>query len=79
MVIGVILVHVLPGFERSVFEMLRSTTGLRELYHLFGKYDFLVIVEVEDLPRLSKMVDNIRAIDGVATTHTIVGAEVQGA
>ncbi len=79
MVIGVTLVHVIPGFERSVFDALRSISGLRELYHLFGEYDFLVIVEVENLPVLSTTVDKIRAVEGVKTTRTVVGAEVQGA
>ncbi|MGZ4904451.1 MAG: Lrp/AsnC ligand binding domain-containing protein [Halobacteriota archaeon] len=78
MVIGVTLVHVVPGFERSVFDALRSIHGSRELYHLFGEFDFLVIVEVENLPLLSKTVDKIRAVEGVVTTRTVVGAEVQG-
>ncbi len=78
MVIGVTLVNVVPGFERSVFAALEAVSGLRELYHLFGEYDFLLILEVENLPALSKMVDEIRAVEGVTTTHTIVGAEVQG-
>jgi uncharacterized protein with GYD domain len=49
---------------------------IRELYHVFGEYDFLVILEVESLPVLSKTVDEIRAVQGVTTTHTVVGAEL---
>ncbi len=79
MVIGVTLVNVAPGFERSVFDALKSIHGARELYHVFGEYDFLVILEVENLRLLSKTVDDIRAIEGVTTTRTVVGAEVQGA
>jgi DNA-binding Lrp family transcriptional regulator len=66
MVVGVTLVNVVPGYERSVFEALKTISGLRELYHVFGEYDFLVILEVENLPVLSKTVDDIR-----------VGAELQ--
>ncbi len=79
MVIGVTLVNVVPGFEQSVFDALQSIPGLRERYHVFGEYDFLVILEVENLPLLSKTVDEIRAVEGVTNTHTVVGAEVQGA
>ncbi len=79
MVIGVTLVNVAPGSERSAFDALRSIPETRELYHVFGEYDFLVIVEADDLRLLSKTVDAIRAIDGVTTTRTVVGAEVQGA
>ncbi len=79
MVIGVTLVHVASGFERSVFGALQLIPGLKELYHLFGQYDFLVVTEVENLPILSATVDKIRAIEGVKTTRTVVGAEVQDA
>ncbi|MGZ4902324.1 MAG: Lrp/AsnC ligand binding domain-containing protein [Halobacteriota archaeon] len=77
MVIGVTLVNVVPGFEHSVFEALQSISEARELYHVFGEYDFLVILEVESLRLLSKTVDAVRAIEGVTTTRTVVGAEVQ--
>ena len=77
MVVGVTLVNVVPGNERSVFDALKTIAGLRELYHVFGEYDFLVILEVENLPVLSKTVDEIRAVQGVTTTHTVVGAELQ--
>jgi len=76
MVVGVTLVNVVPGFERSVFDVLRTMPRIRELYHVFGEYDFLVILEVESLPVLSKKVDEIRAVEGVTTTHTVVGAEL---
>ncbi|MGZ4911417.1 MAG: Lrp/AsnC ligand binding domain-containing protein [Halobacteriota archaeon] len=78
MVIGVTLVKVALGFERSVFDMLQSISGSKELYHLFGEFDFLVILEVENLPQLSETVDKIRALEGVVTTRTVVGAEVEG-
>ena len=76
MVVGVTLVNVVPGFERSVFDVLRTMPRIRELYHVFGEYDFLVILEVDSLPVLSKTVDEIRAVEGVTTTHTVVGAEL---
>jgi DNA-binding Lrp family transcriptional regulator len=77
MVLGVILVKVVPGHERSVFKALKGIPGFRELHHVFGEYDFLVIAEVDSLPLLSKTVDKIRDVEGVATTHTIVGAELE--
>lgn len=76
MVLGVTLVKVVPGKERSVFDELRGIPGFRELHHVFGEYDFLVIAEVDNLPTLSKTVDKIREVDGVMTTETIVGAEL---
>jgi len=76
MVLGVTLVKVVPGKERSVFDALKDIPGFRELHHVFGEYDFLVIAEVDSLPVLSETVDKIRDVEGVMTTHTIVGAEL---
>ena len=76
MVVGVTLVNVVPGHERSVFDALGTIPGIRELHHVFGEYDFLVIVEVEGLLLLSKTVDKIRDVEGVTTTHTVIGAEL---
>jgi DNA-binding Lrp family transcriptional regulator len=76
MVLGVTLIKVVPGHERSVSDALKDIAGFRELHHIFGEYDFLVIVEVESLPLLSKTVDKVRDVEGVTTTHTIVGAEL---
>ena len=77
MVVGVTFVNVVTGYERSVFEALKTIPSLRELYHVFGENYFLVILEVENLPVLSKTVDEIRAVEGVTTTRTVVGAELQ--
>jgi len=76
MVLGVILVKVVAGHERSVFDALGTIPGIRELYHVFGEYDFLAIMEVEGLMLLSKTVDKIRDVEGVTTTHTVIGAEL---
>jgi DNA-binding Lrp family transcriptional regulator len=76
MVLGVTLVKVVPGKEHSVFDALKDIPGFKELHHVFGEYDFLVIAEVESLSVLSKTVDQIREVNGVITTETIVGAEL---
>ena len=76
MVVGVTLVNVVPGFERSVFDVLRTMSRIRELYHVFGEYDFLVILEVDSLPVLSKTVDEIRGRGKAFQPRTGVGAEL---
>jgi len=68
MVVGVTLVNVVAGQERRVFEKLGEIPGIRGLHHVFGEYDFLVIIEVDGLPLLSKTVDVIRDVPGVTTT-----------
>jgi len=75
-VVGVTMVNVVPGEERYVYRALVELSGIREVYHVFGEYDFVVIIEVEGLTALNSSVDRIRDIKGVTTTHTIVGAEL---
>ena len=70
------MVNVVPGEERYVYRELLDLNGIREVYHVFGEYDFGAIIEVEGLSTLNNVVDRIREIKGVTSTHTIVGAEL---
>ncbi|MDD2777848.1 MAG: Lrp/AsnC ligand binding domain-containing protein [Methanocellales archaeon] len=76
MVIGVTMVNVVPGEEKSVYKSLSAIKGIRDIFHVFGEYDFIVIMEVEGLSALNKLVDFIRDIQAVTSTQTIVGAEL---
>ncbi len=76
MVVGVTMVNVVPGEERYVYRELLDLNGIREVYHVFGEYDFVAIIEVEGLTALNNVVDRTREIKGVTSTHTIVGAEL---
>ncbi|MEZ5333809.1 MAG: Lrp/AsnC ligand binding domain-containing protein [Methanolobus sp.] len=77
MVIGVTMVNVLPGTEIAAYNELNSIEGIKDIYHVFGEYDFVVIIEVGDLGRLNSIVDLIRETESVTATQTIVGAELK--
>jgi DNA-binding Lrp family transcriptional regulator len=77
MVIGVTMVNVLPGNERLAFNELNRIEGIKDIYHVFGEYDFVVIIEVDDLGTLNSIVDLIRETESVTATQTIVGAELK--
>jgi len=76
MVIGVTMINVLPGHEKESYDELRKIEGIKDVYHVFGEYDFVVIIEVKDLTTLNTVVDRIRESDTVTATQTIVGAEL---
>jgi DNA-binding Lrp family transcriptional regulator len=76
MVIGVTMVKVVPGQEKTVYNALLEIDGIKDVYHVFGEFDFVVIIEVEGLSMLNKLVDVIREIDNVNATQTVVGAEL---
>ena len=77
MVIGVTMVNVLPGQEKAAYTELRSIDGIKDVYHVFGEYDFVVIMDVESLGTLNNIVDRMRDSDTVTATQTIVGAELE--
>ncbi|WP_235856297.1 Lrp/AsnC ligand binding domain-containing protein [Methanolobus halotolerans] len=71
------MVNVLPGKERIAYSHLNRIDGIKDIYHVFGEYDFVVIIEVDDLGHLNSIVDDIRETDNVTATQTIVGAELK--
>jgi uncharacterized protein with GYD domain len=77
MVIGVTMVNVQPGQERAAYNELVNIEGIKDVYHVFGEYDFVVIMEVDDLGILNHIVDMIRGSETVTATQTIVGAELE--
>jgi DNA-binding Lrp family transcriptional regulator len=70
------MINVLPGYEKAAYRELRNIEGIKDVYHVFGQYDFVVIIDVEDLSTLNSVVDRIRESETVTTTQTIVGAEL---
>ncbi|WP_048107222.1 Lrp/AsnC ligand binding domain-containing protein [Methanosarcina barkeri] len=76
MVIGVTMINVLPGYEKAAYRELKNIEGIKDVYHVFGEYDFVIIIDVEDLNILNDVVDRIRESETVTATKTIVGAEL---
>jgi len=70
------MINVLPGYEKAAFRELRNLEGIKDVYHVFGQYDFVVIIDVENLSAINAVVDRIRESETVTTTQTIVGAEL---
>lgn len=70
------MVKVVPGQEKTVYSDVREIDGIKDVYHVFGEFDFVVIIEVEGLSMLNRLVDTIREIDNVTATQTVVGAEL---
>ncbi|AKB28509.1 Transcriptional regulator, AsnC family [Methanosarcina siciliae T4/M] len=76
MVIGVTMINVLPGYEKAAYRELKNIEGIKDVYHVFGEYDFVIIIDVEDLSILNAVVDRIRESETVTATQTIIGAEL---
>ncbi|MEM0302443.1 MAG: Lrp/AsnC ligand binding domain-containing protein [Archaeoglobaceae archaeon] len=76
MVVGVTLVNVVAGKEKEVYVKIKDIKKVKDVYHVFGEFDFVVIIHADSLSELNKTVDEIRKINGVTKTQTVVGAEI---
>jgi DNA-binding Lrp family transcriptional regulator len=72
MIIGFTMLNVERGAEHEVWQELVKTSGVTKVVHVFGEFDYIVIIEVNELFELNHAVDEIRLIPGVTTTHTFV-------
>ncbi|AKB19836.1 MULTISPECIES: Lrp/AsnC ligand binding domain-containing protein [unclassified Methanosarcina] len=70
------MINVLPGYEKAAYREMKNIEGIKEAYHVFGEYDFVVIIDVKDLSILNAVVDKIRESETVTATQTIIGAEL---
>ncbi len=70
------MVNVVPGSEKNVYMKIKNLKNVRDVYHVFGEFDFVVIIEASSLSELNRTVDEIREIEGVTKTQTVVGAEI---
>lgn len=68
--------NVVPGQEKAAYNELINVNGVKDVYHVFGEYDFVVISNVEGLSALNKLVDTVRESENITATQTIVGAEL---
>jgi DNA-binding Lrp family transcriptional regulator len=76
MIEAFVLVRVKPGSEIIVRDELEKLAKDKELYMLYGMWDFLVKVEEKTLESLRKcIIKNIRSIEGVTDTVTLIVAE----
>jgi len=58
---------------KTVKEEVYKVKGVKEVYGVFGRYDFAVIVETKTTEELGNLVtDSIRGIAGVVYTETLV-------
>ena len=74
MAICFVLIKVEPHKDYIVFNKLAKINKVVELHPLFGQFDLIVKLEVDDIDQLEDIVLNkIRVLEGVANTETLTG------
>ena len=74
MATGFVLIKAAPTHEHEVYNKLSKIKEIIELHPLFGEYDIIAKIEVEDFEKLGQIIiSKIRSIDGVIDTKTLTG------
>jgi DNA-binding Lrp family transcriptional regulator len=67
-----VLIKTKPGKELHIYNRLTNEPEIKEVYPLFGEFDFLVKIIAKDLELIGKvLIKKIRIIDGVIETITL--------
>ncbi len=70
-----ILIVVKPGNEEKVFNKLKDNPRVREIYRLYGEYDIVVRIEVENIRELDEFHDSVlRKIKEIEMTETLIAS-----
>jgi uncharacterized protein with GYD domain len=77
MAVGFVLIVTKAGFEKQVREALDDIDLITGRWGVFGEFDLIAKVEADDDVTLTKcLVEDIRGIEGITVTRTLIGAEI---
>ena len=77
MAVGFVLITTRAGFERSVRDALDAIELVTGRWGVFGEFDVIAKVEADDEVELTRcIIEDIRCLDGVRDTRTLIGAEI---
>jgi uncharacterized protein with GYD domain len=77
MAVGFVLIVTKAGFEKKVRDSLDDIDLITGRWGVFGEFDLIAKVEADDDVTLTKcLVEDIRAIEGITVTRTLIGAEI---
>ncbi|MGQ9513479.1 MAG: Lrp/AsnC family transcriptional regulator [Thermoproteota archaeon] len=71
-----VLINVEIGAEGDVVKQLEANPGVKEAWVVYGVYDIVAKIEAENTDKLKEVIsDNIRRLDGVRNTLTLIPIE----
>ena len=77
MAIGFVLITTMPSEEENVRSALDGIEHVTDRWMLFGEFDILARVQADDEFTLTRcIVEEIRPLNGIQETKTMIGAEL---
>jgi DNA-binding Lrp family transcriptional regulator len=72
MVIAFMLLTTVPGKEEEIAEQIMKRELVKECHVVYGEFDVHLTVETEELPELDEFVHELRLLDGIEHTVTLI-------
>jgi DNA-binding Lrp family transcriptional regulator len=72
MVIAFVLLTTVPGKEEMIAKSIKEKKMIKECHVVYGEYDLHVTVEVDDLHALDEFLHELRLVEGINHTMTLV-------
>jgi|TARA_B100001750_G_C15391293_1_gene537570 DNA-binding Lrp family transcriptional regulator len=70
---AITLISVNPSsLAPKIAELLKSINGVEIIYEITGQYDIIAILSADNINEVNSCIDEIRTIDGVADSNTII-------
>lgn len=69
---AVVLVRAVPYNERAAYYALSGLRGADRIYHIFGEYDFLMMLEAEDPDSLNEVLSEIEGLGCVSAARVVI-------
>ncbi|HIP74562.1 MAG TPA: Lrp/AsnC family transcriptional regulator [Thermococcus paralvinellae] len=70
-----VLIIVKPGSEEKVYNKLKNKPMVKEIYRVYGEYDIIIRVEVDNIAGLDRFHDEIlRKIEDIEMTETLIAS-----
>ena len=66
------MIKVRSDKERSVYDYLKRIPEVREVYRLFGEYDFFLVMQADGKKRLGQMLSQIKEGENVIKTGPVL-------
>jgi hypothetical protein len=72
MVLALTMIKVTPGYEKSVYRDLQRRRGIRDVYRLFGEFNFFLIMQAERQSALTSLLSEIKEEGKVIKTGPVL-------
>ncbi len=72
MVLGVAMVKVMPGKERAVYYAIKCKDEVLDLYHIFGEFDFFIILQADGIGKLNRLIEEFQELNGITEVRAIL-------